>query len=208
VGSNRSAITPPGRVLEPVVAPEQLLADCDRGHPEHAAFVRGVGGAPQRRLDLRILHRAFGRCTVEPHLRGRLDDATRNRQVGATLKRVAAGLHRKLATGAGRERERAHAHGLQVITRPGIGPAHRREAVGPGAALDLGHPRLAAAVVAQRPARATRQLEQASQQDGLPLDRLGQQGRKAFGGEIRVGRANVEVEGDGRHRRDHFRSLH
>src|SRR5437763_7416774 len=43
-----------GGVVEPVIAPEQLLADRDRGHAEHAAIVRRVGGLAQRLLDLRV----------------------------------------------------------------------------------------------------------------------------------------------------------
>src|SRR5437660_469269 len=46
-----------GRVVQPVIAPEQLVVDGDRGHAEHPARVRLVGGAAERRLYLRIADR-------------------------------------------------------------------------------------------------------------------------------------------------------
>jgi len=46
-GSRRTA-TESGGVLEPVVAPEQLVVDRERRHPEHPELKGGLGRAPQR----------------------------------------------------------------------------------------------------------------------------------------------------------------
>ena len=110
-----------------------------------------------------------------------------------------------LAEGGEREGDRAagllgegrRPHRDERVARPGLGPDHRRQPVGGGAALDLGDSLVAAGPV--RPGAAAEALEEPAEQDRLPLrllqPRLGEEPADPLGGEVRVGRAEVEVEG-------------
>ena len=60
---------------------------------------------------------------------------------------------------------------ISVLPGQRLGPADRRQPVGLGAALDLAHARLALGPV--RPRVAAEALEQAAEQDRLPLGLLG-----------------------------------
>ena len=118
-------------------------------------------------------------------------------QLRATLKGVAVGLHRELAAAPDRERVRRRAHRGEVVRRPWVGPAHRRQAIAARASLDLGHPDCAAIGIAERPRAPSGEPEQPAKQNRLPAYGLRQQGVDPLGRQVRERRPKIEVEGDG-----------
>jgi hypothetical protein len=113
-------------VLEPVIAPEQLVVDRDRRHADHAGRVRRVGRVVQRLLDLRVARRRRQLMCVDSDLPAGFSDVGEDAQLCSTLEGVAIRLQRELASQAHGEGERRRAHRAQVVGRPRVGPSHRR----------------------------------------------------------------------------------
>lgn len=85
------------RALEPVVAPEQLGVDRDRGNADDAQLVRRVGRLEQGSLDLCVLRRRLELIGVESGVRTSPEDVLGDAQVPSQLKRVAKSPERELA---------------------------------------------------------------------------------------------------------------
>ncbi len=82
-----------GRFVQAVIAPEQLVADGDRRHAEHAELVRGVGRGAQCELDLGIAGRLLDGASVQAHVGGGGEHVLRDGEVVPVAKRVAKRLH-------------------------------------------------------------------------------------------------------------------
>ena len=95
-----------GGVLEPVVAPEQLVVDRDGRNPIHAELKCGIGRSPQRFFDLRIAGAGVESITVDASLLTGLEDVRSDAQIAAVLECVAKCLEREFAPFADGERVR------------------------------------------------------------------------------------------------------
>ena len=86
-----------GGVLEPVLAPEQLVVDRDGRNPIPAELKGGIGRSPQRFLDLRVAGAGVQSITVDASLLTGLEDIRSDAQIAAVLECVAKCLEREFA---------------------------------------------------------------------------------------------------------------
>ena len=82
--------------------------------------------------------------------------------------------------------------GGQAVARPAVRPAHRGQAVGGGAALDLGHLRGPRVRVGPRAVSAAG--EERAEQHGHEVRLLAEHPLRPRDGQVRVGRAEVEEQ--------------
>src|SRR5680860_862839 len=200
VGEIRHALTLASRrdcLFKPVIAPEDLVADEERGDADHTQLGGPLGRLPQGALDAFRAGRLEQRVGVQ--LAGRRGD-----QHVVVLAQVAPGGE-GLAEGgegegdgaAGLLGEGRGPHREQRVAGPGLGPDRPRQPVGDGPPFDLGDPLLATRPV--RPGVAAEVLEEPTEQDRLPLGLLqlgvGEQPADPLRGQVRVRRTEIEVKG-------------
>jgi len=127
------------RLLEPVVAPEHLVAGGDGRDAEDAAIAGAVGLLAQPRLDGGARGRLGDRVRVQLAGGGGDRDVVGIGQVATARKRLPERGERERDRPADRLRVRRYPHRMQCVRGEGIGPANRLQRLRLGAALDLPH---------------------------------------------------------------------
>ena len=145
------------------------LADDHGGHAEHAEVAGAVGRLAESRLDAGGPDRRFERPRVKLRRRGGDEHVVGIAEVAARGELLAERRQRERDRAPELFREGRGSHRDQHVAGPRLGPADRRQPVGLGAALALAHPGVAVGTLPPR--RAPEALEQAAEQDRLPIRR-------------------------------------
>ena len=128
-------------IAHAILAPEQLIGairaspvrDGDRGHPEHAARVGGVGGGPQRQLDRWVAGGVLRRPGIQARLLRCCQDVLRHSQVMSALEGRAECLQRELAPASGLGGVGGHAYREQENYTAAIHTYEEMAKLGPDA---------------------------------------------------------------------------
>src|ERR1700722_1757296 len=147
------------RFPQTVVSPENLLADDTSRHGIHAQHMWSLGSSAQCQLDLRVARSLINCLAVQTGPHGYIQNVLLERKIATVREGTTKCLDRELATPAGLEGIGGRTHRIEVVSRPGLRPAQRLQAVVARTSLDLRDPALAAVIATERPRRAPVGLE-------------------------------------------------
>src|SRR5215211_825775 len=181
-----------GRLLEAVVAPEELVADGDGGDAADAAVVRLLSSLAELVFHRLGLERLEDRVWMELAGGCRHEHVVDVREVLASRERLAERGERECDGAPDRLGEDGRPHGLEGVVGPALGPPDRHEPVLGGPSLDL---RLALVpLISDAPRAPTGLLPDAAEEDRLPHRHDRQDPLKPLSGQIRIRRPKVVIE--------------